>query len=170
VLPRPSEAKPVDEARPSQDVSRTAVGSADAQDATVVVPSSPATQAARLERIAPKDKREAMDLRQDGYVFGRSRSSGIPLYTATASREHARLVRQGGRWAIEPLAHKVVVAGGVRVTRGTVQLTHKMRLKMGEDEFLFLDESAPPSEAEVGRTWWTRVLAWLSRWAPKAGG
>jgi pSer/pThr/pTyr-binding forkhead associated (FHA) protein len=169
VLPRARADAPAGEEKAVPDVSRTVGATSDAQDATVLVSSSPAAQAAQLERVAPKDKRGTIELSRSTYVFGRSRSSDIPLFTATSSREHARLVRQGGRWAIEPLAHKTVVAGGVRVTRGTVQLTHKMRLKMGEDEFLFLDESAPPSEPEVGRTWWSRVLAFFQRWAPKAG-
>ena len=169
VLPR-RDATGAADAAGAPETSRT-IGTPDqSQDATVFVAPTPAAQAAQIERIAPKDKRQMLDLSQSTYVFGRSRSADIQLYTATASREHARLVRQGGRWAIEPIAHKIVLAGGIRVTRGTVQLTHKMRLKMGEDEFLFLDESAPPSEPEVGRTWWSRVLAWLSRWAPKAGG
>jgi pSer/pThr/pTyr-binding forkhead associated (FHA) protein len=151
------------------DVSRTVGAASDSQDSTILV-ATPAEQAAQIERVSPKDRRETIDLSKAIYVLGRSRSCDIQLHTATASREHARLVREGGRWAIEPIAHKVVLAGGIRVTRGTVQLTHKMRLKLGEDEFLFLDESAPPSEPEKELTWWGRVLAFFRGLAPKAGG
>lgn len=169
VLPRaqPAAASTTEPAPP--DASRTVGATAEPQDATILVPSAATAQVARLERVLPKDQAETFDLTRSTYVFGRSRSSDVRLVTATASREHARISRQGGRWVIEPLAHKTVIAGGVRITRGTVQLTHRMRLKMGEDEFLFLDESAPPSEPEGRQTWWGRVLAFFRGWAPKAG-
>lgn len=144
--------------------------SEEAQDATVLIPSAASAEVAKLERVHPRDPVETLELSKSAYVLGRSRGCDIRLVTATASREHARLSRQGGRWVIEPLQHKTVVAGGVRITRGTVQLTHRMRLKLGEDEFLFLDESAPPSAPEGRQTWWERVLAFFRSWAPKAGG
>ena len=89
-----------------------------------------------------------MRLDRTSYVVGRSHKCDVPLYSAEASREHARLTFRDAAWYVQPLGGKPVIADGVKV--GDEQrLTHKMRLQLGGDELLFFDESAAAAAPEA---------------------
>ena len=74
--------------------------------------------------------------------MGRLPSCDLRLYSQTASREHAQLTARDGRWYLTPVSGKSVLVNGSPV-KEEVPLTHKMRLQLGGDELLFLDESGP---------------------------
>jgi pSer/pThr/pTyr-binding forkhead associated (FHA) protein len=87
-------------------------------------------------------------LNADSYVLGRSSDADIPLFSPTASRRHALLLRREGEWFLQPEESKLVIAAGTPVVK-EIRLTHKMRLQLGDDELLFFD--ARPSAAATER-------------------
>ena len=95
---------------------------------------------------------------RDAYLVGRAPTSDLRLYSPTASREHARLIRRGAAWYLTPIEGKTVLANGSLVGE-EVRLEHKMRLQLGEDELLVIDEAAaveraptpPPAAAPARR-------------------
>ena len=121
-------------------------------DKTFVMPVS--RLAARLERMQPAGRSDMIRLDRSSYRVGRSDTCDIRLYSSTASREHAHLSNRDGKWYVSPLAERVVLVDGEPV-RAEALLTHKMRVKFGGDELLFLDETAVPQPraAPVARKW-----------------
>ena len=92
-----------------------------------------------------------MRLDRTSYLLGRSHKCDVPLYSPNASREHARLTFRDAAWYVQPLGGKAVTADGMKV--GDEQrLTHKMRLQLGGDELLFLDERAAVAPPQVRPT------------------
>jgi hypothetical protein len=109
-----------------------------------------AAPAARLQRMQPPGRSDIVTLDRTHYLMGRLPSCDLRLYSQTASREHAQLTARDGRWYLTPVTGKVVLVNGTQV-KEEVPLTHKMRLQLGGDELLFLDESgAPPVEERPG--------------------
>ena len=106
---------------------------------------------ARLQRMQPPGRSDIVNLDRTHYLMGRLPSCDFRLYSQTASREHAQLTARDGRWYLTPVAGKVVLVNGTQV-KEEVPLTHKMRLQLGGDELLFLDESGviAVDEAPVG--------------------
>lgn len=94
---------------------------------------------ARLQRMQPPGRSDIVSLDRTHYLMGRLPSCDFRLYSQTASREHAQLTAREGRWYLTPVAGKVVLVNGTQV-KEEVPLTHKMRLQLGGDELLFLDE------------------------------
>jgi predicted component of type VI protein secretion system len=88
----------------------------------------------------------ATTLTRDAYLIGRSPSSDLRLFSPNASREHARLSLRSGAWYLAPCEGKTVIVNGETV-RAEVRLTHKMRLVLGEDELLVIDQAAPVEPA-----------------------
>src|SRR5205085_3720115 len=84
------------------------------------------------------------------YLMGRLPSCDLRLYSQTASREHAELTVRDGRWYLMPVAGKTVLVNGTQV-KEEVPLRHKMRLQLGGDELLFLDESGATAAVEAPR-------------------
>lgn len=121
--------------------------------------------AARLQRMQPPGRSDVVTLDRTHYLMGRLPSCDLRLYSQTASREHAQLTARDGRWYLTPVTGKVVLVNGTQV-KEEVPLTHKMRLQLGGDELLFLDESratavedAPRAGAGiVGQRWWLAVI------------
>jgi hypothetical protein len=99
-----------------------------------------ALPAARLQRMKPAGRSDIVTLDRTHYLLGRLPSCDLRLYSQTASREHAQLSAREGRWYLTPVTGKVVLVNGTQV-KEEVPLTHKMRLQLGGDELLFLDES-----------------------------
>jgi hypothetical protein len=97
---------------------------------------------ARVQRMAPPGRSDIVKLDRTHYLMGRLPSCDFRLYSQTASREHAQLTARDGRWYLTPVTGKVVLVNGTQV-KEEVPLTHKMRLQLGGDELLFLDESGP---------------------------
>jgi hypothetical protein len=115
------------------------------EGATVVLgPSQRAT--CSLQRIEPPGHGDVITLSRSDYLLGRSRTCDIPLYSTTASREHARLSKRGDSWYLTPEEGKTVIAAGSTLS-GEVKLVHKMRLQFGGDELLFFDERAATAPA-----------------------
>ncbi len=106
---------------------------------------------ARLQRMQPPGRSDIVNLDRTHYLMGRLPSCDLRLYSQTASREHAQLTARDGRWYLTPVTGKVVLVNGTQV-KEEVPLTHKMRLQLGGDELLFLDESGVtvPSEVPAG--------------------
>jgi hypothetical protein len=105
---------------------------------------------ARLQRMAPPGRSDIINLDRTHYLLGRLPSCDLRLYSQTASREHATLTARDGHWFLTPVAGKTVLVNGTQV-KEEVPLTHKMRLQLGGDELLFLDESGPTDVAEAPR-------------------
>ena len=103
---------------------------------------------ATLQRMQPPGHSEVIRLDRTSYLVGRSRQCDLPLYSPSASREHARLTFRDAAWYVQPLGGKTVTANGMNV-RDEQRLTHKMRLQLGGDELLFLDERAAASATET---------------------
>jgi hypothetical protein len=157
----PAMPKPPGAAAPAAP--RPAGGEAE-EEGTVILARSTQTSCS-LQRLQPAGHgAEVVTLTQDSYVMGRSRNCDIQLYSPSASRQHARLVRRAGAWYLEPEEGRTVLAGGSTV-KGEVRLVHKMRLQLGGDELLFFDEGggasaapaatgtgAAPSQAKGSRT------------------
>lgn len=102
---------------------------------------------ARLERRQPAERSESIALDRVSYLLGRLRACDIMLYSPTASREHARIIARSSTWYLQPLPDKVVLADGVRIG-GETPLRHRMRLQLGADEFIFIDERAAEGLAD----------------------
>lgn len=118
---------------------------------------------ARLQRMQPPGRSDIVNLDRTHYLMGRLPSCDLRLYSQTASREHAQLTARDGRWYLTPVAGKVVLVNGTQV-KEEVPLTHKMRLQLGGDELLFLDESGvtaidetPAGAAAFGGNRWLLV-------------
>jgi len=109
-----------------------------------------AVPAARLQRMQPPGRSDIIALDRTHYLLGRLPSCDIRLYSQTASREHAQLTARDGRWYLTPVTGKVVLVNGTQV-KEEVPLTHKMRLQLGGDELLFLDESGAAVVQDVPR-------------------
>lgn len=130
----------------------------DEDDATVILVQRPQTNV-RLQRLQPPGRSEIILLDRTTYLLGRSHTCDIELFSATASRTHARLTNRDGKWYVAPLESRSVRVNGVAVN-GDVPLTHKGRVQLGGDELLFLDESgaaatvaAPPTPTLARRRW-----------------
>jgi hypothetical protein len=123
---------------------------------------------ARLQRMQPPGRSDIVNLDRTHYLMGRLPSCDLRLYSQTASREHAQLSARDGRWYLTPVAGKVVLVNGTQV-KEEVPLTHKMRLQLGGDELLFLDESGVTAVDEgpvagatrVGDRWLLLVIGAL---------
>jgi hypothetical protein len=109
-----------------------------------------AVPAARLQRMQPPGRSDIVTLDRTHYLMGRLPSCDLRLYSQTASREHAQLTARAGRWYLTPVSGKVVLVNGSQV-KEEIPLTHKMRLQLGGDELVFLDESGVTALADVPR-------------------
>ena len=110
-----------------------------------------AVPAARLQRLQPPGRSDIVNLERTHYLMGRLPSCDLRLYSQTASREHAQLTARAGRWYLNPVPGKVVLVNGTQV-KEEVPLTHKMRLQLGGDELLFLDEGGSVAVDDTSRT------------------
>lgn len=118
-----------------------------------------------LNREQPPGHPGSETLDGDQYLMGRARTCDIKLFSPTASREHARLTRRADGWYVEPYAGKIVLANG-SVLRQPMRLEHRMRLQLGGDELVVIDQSAairsvPPAPAPAAppRPRWLLVAA-----------
>jgi len=99
-----------------------------------------------LQQVEPPGRSQTFYLSRPAYRLGRGESADIRLYSPTGSREHAQLSLRDGAWMLEPAPGKVVLANGTSV-RGSIRLEHRMRIRLGGDEFIFSDESAAAAPA-----------------------
>jgi hypothetical protein len=106
------------------------------EEGTMIMARSPV----RLTHLKPAERYAEIPLEPRLYRIGRAASCDIRLYSPAASREHARLRRDDAGWVIEPEAGKTLSVEGVVVEVATV-LSRRARLKIGDDELLFVDES-----------------------------
>jgi len=119
-----------------------------------------------LQRVQPPGHAEVIYLSGETYLAGRKHGADLPLFSPTASREHARLERRADGWYLEPIEGKAVIANG-SLLRGAIRLEHKTRLQMGGDELIFFDEAvavaaapvraATPASSRSGRGRWIVV-------------
>jgi hypothetical protein len=103
---------------------------------------APRRAPAALKRLAPQEgEGEVVALSADGYLLGRSQGCNIQLRSATASRQHARIELRNGEWFLCPVGGKVVIVEG-RPTYDEARLQHAMKIQLGADEFVFLQEES----------------------------
>lgn len=103
---------------------------------------------ASLRRVEPEEgKGGVVALSADSYVLGRSHTCEIPLLSATASRQHARILHLDGGWFLCPVGGKTVIVDG-HPTQNDVRLRHEMTIRLGADELVFLQEETGVDEAE----------------------
>lgn len=131
----------------------------DAEEETVIIARPQRTAGGRLQRLQPPGRSELIALDRSSYTLGRIHTADIELFSATASRQHAQLTQRDGKWYIAPAENRVVRVNGADV-RGEVGLTHKTRLQLGDDELLFLDETAP-AEAPVAAASGSNRRLWI---------
>ena len=125
-----------------------------------------------LDRIDPPSRRgEVIPLVPNvgRYVLGRSLVCSIPLYTATASRQHAEVFRRDdGEWVVAPLPERLVLVDGEPL-RGECELCEGLSLVMGADQLrcrrstrvedFDIDSELPDSPGGVALA--RRFLGWL---------
>lgn len=138
---------------------------------TMFVAERPQQAAHSLQRVQPPGRTEVIYLDRPGYRLGRAEGSDIALYSTTASRQHALLLRDDDGWVLEAVPGKTILADG-ELVQARVRLRHQMRLRLGGDELVFHDENItlPPNEPDVAaavaraqaaprRRWWWLALA-----------
>jgi hypothetical protein len=108
-----------------------------------------------LKRLAPDEgASDDVALSRDNNLLGRSQSCDIPLFSATASRQHATIVSRRGEWFLSPVGGKTVIVDG-RPAYDEIRLRHEMRIQLGGDELVFLwadrrgEDQAPEEETLV---------------------
>ncbi len=119
-----------------------------------------------LQRVQPPGHTGVVYLTGQTYLLGRKHGADLPLFSPTASREHARLEFRADGWYLEPSADNTVIANG-SVVRGAVRLEHKMRLQIGGDELIFFDESVAvagiaPARAAAAPSGRSRRGRWIA--------
>lgn len=169
---RVSDAPPVLPGQPAAPPAAPPVGdrrgtpAVEDEDATIIIPRDTTRPRFSLNRMQPPGHSEPVVLERDAYLVGRAPTSDVRLYSASASREHARLTRRGDAWYLARCEDKVVLVNGAAVL-DEVRLEHKMRLQLGDDELLVIDRLAPvelpstsaaPRGASAGARWWIVLL------------
>jgi hypothetical protein len=113
---------------------------------------SPGSGSAVLKRVSPEEGTgEVVSLSTDDYLLGRSSSCNVRLNSATASRQHARIERRGGEWFLSSVDGKTVVVDG-HPAYDEVRLQSAMKIQLGGDEFLFLQEGSSGEGLEEEET------------------
>lgn len=163
--PRPAAPAPVVEDADATIGPGGPFGAGEDEGATVIVARDANRPRFALRHEQPPGHSDSVTLSRDAYLIGRSPSSDVRLFSPGASREHARLSLRSGAWYLAPCEGKSVVANG-QVVRGELRVVHKMRLQLGEDELLVIDQAAPaepaaaspaPASAGAGARWWIVV-------------
>lgn len=155
--PRASAAPPV---ASGDDVTRV-FSPDDTLEQTVILPRR-VESGISLRRVAPSGREQTVVLDRPNMSVGRGQGCDVALVTPTASRMHARVWLQDGVWMIMPVDGKTLYANGKRYIDTSVKLEHDMRLRLGDDEFVVVDEraaAAPPPRPGL----WARLLRLFSR-------
>jgi pSer/pThr/pTyr-binding forkhead associated (FHA) protein len=109
---------------------------------------------ASLRRLAPQEgEGEVIALSGNNYLLGRSHTCNIALLSATASRQHAEIVGRSGAWFLCPVGGKTLIADG-RLVYGEIPLRHQMKIQLGADELLFMQENPDPDRLEREEETW----------------
>jgi hypothetical protein len=105
-----------------------------------------------LERIEPslgRGERLRLDADSMSVSLGRSEACDVRLYTASASREHARIVaNEAGEWVLTLGPEKAVLIDG-EITMEPVILEVGMNLVLGEDHLRCVSEGLDRSGTEA---------------------
>jgi len=122
-------------------------------------------QPMQLLRVSPRSRageRIDLDPLRTSYAVGRAESNEVRLYTASASRKHARIyLGASGYWVIEPVGERSVAIDD-DPSREPVPLEENMNLVMGQDHLRFVK----PSRGSVDRN---EVAAASGPSAPRRG-
>src|SRR5579862_2727785 len=129
-LPKPGAQAPIERKSVSPPAAPSADIADDEGEETVAIGQVSQRSPHSLQRVQPAGHTGVVYLTGDTYLMGRKHGADLPLFSPTASREHARLVRRTDGWYLETLAEKAVIANGSLV-RTAVRLEHKMRLQIG---------------------------------------
>lgn len=86
-----------------------------------------------LQLLSPGGQRTSIVLDRSPVLIGRQPDNHVILRDNRASRQHARISREGGQWILEDLASRHGTwINGVRITRQTLE--HGDRIEFGVDE------------------------------------
>lgn len=114
-----------------------------------------------LERVAPAGTAEVIDLDRPNLVLGRGHGCDVKLRTPTASREHARIFFKDGRWTIAGIERRTFYVDGTRHAGGEFALQGGMRVRLGDDEFVVIDDAGGSAVASGRGGLWARVVSFL---------
>jgi predicted component of type VI protein secretion system len=102
-----------------------------------------------LERVLPADEAGLTRIEKEVATVGRAIDSDVRLFSASASRQHARIEQKNGAWVLVPIEGRRVIVDGETLD-GEVELQAGMRLVFGDDELVVADQEEPDeSEAEA---------------------
>ena len=126
-----------------------------------------------LEHVLPAEYAGTQEIDKEVVVLGRALECEVRLFSASASRQHARIEQRPDGWYLIPMEGKRVIVDG-RILDGEVMLEAGMRLGLGDDEIVVVDQEEPqPYEESQGVRWQVAipvalgtaasllVLAWL---------
>lgn len=103
-----------------------------------------------LIQISPRAEHALLE---SGTVIGRGTTAAVRLIDPSISREHARILNQGGVWQIMDLGSANGTLVNHMPVRGVCRLGNGDRLRMGNCEFLFQCEpSVAEEETKSGAT------------------
>jgi pSer/pThr/pTyr-binding forkhead associated (FHA) protein len=132
---------------------------------TVAIAQVPQRTPFSLQRIQPPGHAGVVYLAGAAYLLGRKQGADLPLFSPTASREHARLERRSDGWYVEPIEGKAVIVNG-SLLRAAARLEHKTRIQLGGDELIFFDETvlapASTSTSPAAETPRSHRVAWIA--------
>jgi ABC-type multidrug transport system ATPase subunit/pSer/pThr/pTyr-binding forkhead associated (FHA) protein len=88
----------------------------------------------------------------DSFLVGRHPTANLVLLDVTCSRQQFRIVRQSGRFVLEPLSASVPTRCDGQVITGPVPLRHESLIAAGASRFQFLEHApraSPPARPAV---------------------
>lgn len=134
---------------PSAPGGPTVAGDANAPAATEdATDFGPRRGPAVLKRVAPEESAgDTILLSGDDYLLGRSHTCTVRLHSATASRQHAKIEGRSDEWFLSPVGSRPLIIDG-HPAYGEVRLRDGMKVQLGGDEFVFVQEDSSPEELE----------------------
>lgn len=95
-----------------------------------------------LEHVIPSDHAGVHRLDKKVSSIGRALECDLRLYSASASRQHASIEQRENDWVLVPMEGRRVLVDGELIDAEVV-LEPGMRLGLGDDELVVLDQEEP---------------------------
>ena len=145
----PPRSTPDIEVASADDATRTIVMRS--PDADTVHWDEPHSAWLSLERILPADHAGVVRIDKKVATVGRALDSDVRLFSASASRQHARIEQQSGAWILVPIEGRRVLVDDETVD-GQIELQSGMRIAFGDDELVVADQEDPDEIEPEGRS------------------
>jgi pSer/pThr/pTyr-binding forkhead associated (FHA) protein len=110
-----------------------------------------------LEHVLPPDFAGVERLDKEVAIVGRSLECDVRLYSASASRQHARIEQREDGWYLAPIEGRRVMVDG-QIVEDEIELQTGMRLSFGDDELLVVDQEDPQPREDSRKTRWQVVV------------